>query len=86
VRRGAVALDLHRGVQSRALIGDLRGGELVSEAEAFLGSQIRALTLRLAEKDTYTEEQAGSAFDNRCVEALARVLAREPASPLPQAV
>jgi HD domain len=53
---GAVALDLHRGVQSRALIGDLRGSELVSEAEAFLGSQIRALTVRLAEKDTYTEE------------------------------
>jgi HD-GYP domain-containing protein (c-di-GMP phosphodiesterase class II) len=53
---GAVALDLHRGVQSRALIGDLRGSELVSEEEAFLGSQIRALTVRLAEKDTYTEE------------------------------
>jgi hypothetical protein len=83
---GAVALDLHRGVQSRALIGDLRGSELVSEAGAFLGSQIRALTVRLAEKDTYTEEQAGSAFDSRCVEALARVLAREPASPLREAV
>jgi hypothetical protein len=53
---GAVALDLHRGVQSRALIGDLRGSELVSEEEAFLGSHIRALTVRLAEKDTYTEE------------------------------
>ena len=53
---GAVALDLHRGVQSRALICDLRGSELVSEEEAFLGSQIRALTVRLAEKDTYTEE------------------------------
>jgi HD-GYP domain-containing protein (c-di-GMP phosphodiesterase class II) len=52
----AVALDLHRGVQSRALIGDLRGSELVSEEEAFLGSQIRALTMRLADKDTYTEE------------------------------
>jgi putative nucleotidyltransferase with HDIG domain len=43
-------------VQSRALIGDLRGSELVSEEEAFLGSHIRALTVRLAEKDTYTEE------------------------------
>jgi HD-GYP domain-containing protein (c-di-GMP phosphodiesterase class II) len=31
-------------------------------------------------------DQAGSAFDNRCVEALARVLAREPASPLREAV
>jgi HD-GYP domain-containing protein (c-di-GMP phosphodiesterase class II) len=53
---GAVALDLHRGAQSRALVGDLRGSELVSDAEAFLGSQLRALTVRLAEKDTYTEE------------------------------
>jgi HD-GYP domain-containing protein (c-di-GMP phosphodiesterase class II) len=53
---GAVALDLHRGVQSRALIGDLRGSELVAEEEAFLGSHIRALTVRLAEKDAYTEE------------------------------
>jgi putative nucleotidyltransferase with HDIG domain len=53
---GAVALDLQRGVQSRALIGDLRGSELVSEEEAFLGSHIRALTVRLADKDTSTEE------------------------------
>jgi HD-GYP domain-containing protein (c-di-GMP phosphodiesterase class II) len=53
---GAVALDLHRGVQSRPLVGDLRGSELVSEEEAFLGSHIRALTVRLAEKDAYTEE------------------------------
>jgi HD-GYP domain-containing protein (c-di-GMP phosphodiesterase class II) len=43
-------------VQSRPLVGDLRGSELVSEEEAFLGSQIRALTVRLADKDTYTEE------------------------------
>jgi hypothetical protein len=53
---GAVALDLHRGVQSRPLVGDLRGSVLVSEEESFLGSHIRALTLRLAEKDEYTEE------------------------------
>ena len=53
---GAVALDLYRSVQSRPLVGDLRGSELVSEEEAFLGSQIRALTVRLADKDTYTEE------------------------------
>jgi hypothetical protein len=52
----AVALDLHRAVQSRPLIGDLRGSELVSEEEAFLGSHIRALVVRLAEKDAYTEE------------------------------
>jgi HD-GYP domain-containing protein (c-di-GMP phosphodiesterase class II) len=53
---GAVALDLYRGVQSRPLAGDLRGSELVEEEEAFLGSHIRALTARLAEKDAYTEE------------------------------
>jgi HD-GYP domain-containing protein (c-di-GMP phosphodiesterase class II) len=53
---GAVGLDLHRSVQSRPLAGDLRGSELVSAEEAFLGSHIRALTVRLAEKDAYTEE------------------------------
>ena len=53
---GAVALDLHRGVQSRPLAGDLSGSELVSEEQAFLGSHIRALTVSLAEKDEYTEE------------------------------
>jgi hypothetical protein len=53
---GAVGLDLHRVVQSRPLVGDLRGSELVSAEESFLGSHIRALTVRLAEKDAYTEE------------------------------
>jgi putative nucleotidyltransferase with HDIG domain len=53
---GAVALDLHRGVQSRPLAGDLRGSELVAQEQAFLGSHIRALTVSLAEKDEYTEE------------------------------
>jgi hypothetical protein len=53
---GAVGLDLHRGVQSRPLVGDLRGSELVAAEEDFLGSHIRALTVRLAEKDEYTEE------------------------------
>jgi hypothetical protein len=42
---GAVGLDLHRSVQSRPLAGDLRGSELVSAEEAFLGSHIRALTV-----------------------------------------
>jgi HD-GYP domain-containing protein (c-di-GMP phosphodiesterase class II) len=37
-------------------VGDLRESELVSAEEAFLGSHIRALTVRLAEKDAYTEE------------------------------
>jgi HD domain len=52
----AVGLDLHRGIQSRPLSGDMRGSELVSAEETFLGSHIRALVVRLAEKDAYTEE------------------------------
>jgi hypothetical protein len=51
-----VAVDLHRGTQSRSLTGGPRAGELVSAEEAFLGARVRALTLRLAEKDEYTEE------------------------------
>jgi len=51
-----VALDLVRGVQSRPLLGDLRAAELVASEEAFLGSQVRALTVALANKDAYTEE------------------------------
>jgi HD-GYP domain-containing protein (c-di-GMP phosphodiesterase class II) len=51
-----VALDLLRGAQSRPLTGDLRAAELVGAEEAFLGSHVRALTVALATKDTYTEE------------------------------
>ncbi len=51
-----VALDLHRGVQSRPLAGDLRGSELVRAADSFLGPSVRALLVRLAEKDAYTEK------------------------------
>jgi HD-GYP domain-containing protein (c-di-GMP phosphodiesterase class II) len=51
-----VALDLLRGGESRPLVGDLRAAELVASAEGFLGSQVRALTVALAEKDTYTQE------------------------------
>jgi HD-GYP domain-containing protein (c-di-GMP phosphodiesterase class II) len=51
-----VALDLWRGAQSRPLTGDLRAAELVGAEEAFLGSHVRALTVALATKDTYTEE------------------------------
>ena len=52
-----VAHDLRRGAaRSRPLLGDLRGADLVAEAEAFLGSHIRALLVELAEKDAYTEE------------------------------
>jgi HD-GYP domain-containing protein (c-di-GMP phosphodiesterase class II) len=50
-----VALDLHRGAQSRPLAGDLSGAELVRAADSFLGPAVRALLVRLAEKDAYTE-------------------------------
>jgi putative nucleotidyltransferase with HDIG domain len=51
-----VALDLRRGAQSRPLTGDLSGADLVTTEEAYLGSHVRALTVRLAQKDAYTEE------------------------------
>ena len=50
-----VALDLLRAAPSRPLTGDLRGAELVSAEEAFLGSQVGSLIRLLAEKDAYTE-------------------------------
>jgi hypothetical protein len=50
-----VAFDIHRAAQSRPLIGDLRGAELVAQEEAYLGVHVRALLVRLAEKDPYTE-------------------------------
>ncbi len=50
-----VALDLRRAAQSRPLVGDVCGADLVTTEEAFLGSQVRALTLCLASKDEYTE-------------------------------
>jgi putative nucleotidyltransferase with HDIG domain len=49
-----VALDLHRGAQSRALAGDLAACELVSAADAFMGPTVRALLVRLGDKDDYT--------------------------------
>jgi putative nucleotidyltransferase with HDIG domain len=51
-----VALDLRRAAQSRPLVGDVCGADLVQAEEAFLGSHVRALTLSLAHKDEYTEE------------------------------
>jgi HD-GYP domain-containing protein (c-di-GMP phosphodiesterase class II) len=51
-----VALDLRRAAQSRPLVGDVCGADLVSAEEAFLGSHVRALTVCLAQKDEYTEE------------------------------
>lgn len=51
-----VALDMQRAAQSRPLVGDVCGADLVQAEEAFLGSHVRALTLSLARKDEYTEE------------------------------
>ncbi|MBA2742545.1 MAG: HD-GYP domain-containing protein [Actinobacteria bacterium] len=51
-----VAIDLARTAPSRALVGDLRAAELVAAEEAYLGSQVRALMVALADKDEYTEE------------------------------
>jgi HD-GYP domain-containing protein (c-di-GMP phosphodiesterase class II) len=53
---GSLVWDLRRGRRSRALVGDLRAAELVASEEAFLGARVRALMVRLAEKDTSTEE------------------------------
>ena len=51
-----VAADLRRAAQSRPLTGSLSAAELVAQEEAFLGPRVRALTIRLAEKDGSTEE------------------------------
>ena len=51
----AVAIDLARAAQSRPLAGDLTAAELVASEDLFLGSQVRSLTVTLAEKDEYTE-------------------------------
>ncbi|HEV8601837.1 MAG TPA: HD-GYP domain-containing protein [Gaiellaceae bacterium] len=51
-----VALDLRRAAQSRPLVGDVCGVDLVTTEEAFLGAHVRALTVCLAQKDEYTEE------------------------------
>jgi len=52
----AVAFDLWSTTQSRSLAGDLRAAELVVAEEAFLGSHVRALSVRLAGKDEYTAQ------------------------------
>ncbi len=52
----AVAVDLARTVQSRPLAGDLNAAVLVTAEDVFLGSHVHALMLRLAERDTYTEQ------------------------------
>jgi HD-GYP domain-containing protein (c-di-GMP phosphodiesterase class II) len=49
------ALDLRRGAQSYPLVGDLSAVDLVRREESFVGPRVRALMVRLAEKDAYTE-------------------------------
>jgi HD-GYP domain-containing protein (c-di-GMP phosphodiesterase class II) len=48
-------IDLRHAVGSRPLVGDLRAGDLVEHEEAFLGGRVRALLVRLGEKDPSTE-------------------------------
>jgi HD-GYP domain-containing protein (c-di-GMP phosphodiesterase class II) len=48
-------LDLRHAVASRPLVGDLRVADLVQHEEAFLGGRVRALLVRLGEKDPSTE-------------------------------
>jgi putative nucleotidyltransferase with HDIG domain len=50
------ALDIKRAGASRPLVGDLTAQELVAEEEAYLGARVRALMVRLGERDTSTEE------------------------------
>ena len=52
----SVAYDLRRGSQSRPLAGNLRASEVVAAEEAFLGARVRAIMVRLAAKDSSTEE------------------------------
>jgi HD-GYP domain-containing protein (c-di-GMP phosphodiesterase class II) len=49
------ALDLRHAAASRPLVGDLRAADLVEHEAAFLGGRVRAILIRLAEKDPSTE-------------------------------
>ncbi len=49
------ALDLRYGIASRPLVGDLKAEDLVAHEDAFLGARVRALVVRLGEKDPSTE-------------------------------
>jgi putative nucleotidyltransferase with HDIG domain len=50
------ALDVLRARASRPLLGDLTAPELVAAEEAYLGPRVRALLVKLAERDGSTEE------------------------------
>jgi len=55
----AYACDLRLGcTSSRPLHGDLRGVDLVTHEESFLGAHVRALLVQLERKDVYTEGHA----------------------------
>jgi HD-GYP domain-containing protein (c-di-GMP phosphodiesterase class II) len=49
------ALDLRHAIGSRPLVGDLRAVELLEHEERFLGGRVRAILVRLGEKDPSTE-------------------------------
>jgi HD-GYP domain-containing protein (c-di-GMP phosphodiesterase class II) len=51
-----IALDLRRGRPSHPVVGDLPAAALVASQEAFLGPRVRALMVRLEDKDRSTEE------------------------------
>jgi HD-GYP domain-containing protein (c-di-GMP phosphodiesterase class II) len=53
-----VALDLRRCAASRPLVGDLSAAEVVAAEEAYLGTRVRVLMVRLAEHDGSTEGHA----------------------------
>jgi putative nucleotidyltransferase with HDIG domain len=65
------ALDLRRHRSSRPLSGDLTATELVAAEEAYLGPRVRALLVRLAERDESTAEHT------RRVALLAAAVAEE---------
>lgn len=65
------ALDLRRHRASRPLSGDLTATELVAAEEAYLGPRVRALLVRLADRDTSTAEHT------RRVALLAAAVAEE---------
>jgi putative nucleotidyltransferase with HDIG domain len=50
------ALDIKRAGASRPLVGDLTATELVAAEHAYLGPRVRALMVRLEQRDVSTEE------------------------------
>ena len=73
------ALDIKRAGASRPLVGDLTATELVASEEAYLGPRVRALMVRLEQRDLSTEEHT------RRVALLAARVGEELSSPPPRA-